>query len=114
MLENLFYKSNFPIIKVISLSIKLWWITISTLSSNKLTLKRNRSLRENIPFERLFNPRAIAVIGAGKEAFGGGGFFIRILKDIGYEGPIYPVNPKYDGEIFWRVWMRTLHFMKRI
>ena len=46
-------------------------------------------------FTRLFNPRAIAVIGASPDAKRIGGQPIPILQESGYGGEIYPVNPKY-------------------
>lgn len=44
---------------------------------------------------RLFNPRAIAVVGASDDPQRIGGHPVRILRDTGYRGAIYPVNPKY-------------------
>jgi acyl-CoA synthetase (NDP forming) len=46
-------------------------------------------------FARLFNPRAIAVVGASPDIKRIGGQPIPILLDCGYRGGIYPVNPKY-------------------
>ncbi|MGH8620410.1 MAG: acetate--CoA ligase family protein, partial [Burkholderiales bacterium] len=46
-------------------------------------------------FEFLFNPRAIAVIGASPESHRPGAQTIRALQDNGYQGSTYPVNPKY-------------------
>lgn len=46
-------------------------------------------------FARLFNPRAIAVIGASPDTSRIGGQPIPILLESGYGGGIYPVNPKY-------------------
>ena len=46
-------------------------------------------------FARLFNPRAIAVVGASPDRSRIGGQPIPILQESGYGGGIYPVNPKY-------------------
>jgi len=54
-------------------------------------------MKDNIEFERLFNPQAIAVIDASV-GMGGGSFFVQILKNNKFPNPIYPVNPKYDGK----------------
>lgn len=45
--------------------------------------------------EFFFNPNGIAVVGATPEPYSGGR---NLLTNIlyGYQGPIYPVNPKYD------------------
>ena len=45
------------------------------------------------PLEDILRPRSIAVVGASARGRGGG--FVSPLLDLGYEGPIYPVNPKY-------------------
>ena len=46
-------------------------------------------------FTRLFNPRAIAVVGASSDPQRIGGQPVKILQDTGYRGAIYPINPKY-------------------
>jgi acetyltransferase len=48
-------------------------------------------------FTRLFNPRAIAVVGASTDTTRIGGQPIPILQECGYKGGIYPVNPKYPA-----------------
>ena len=47
-------------------------------------------------FTRLLNPRAIAVLGASDNPERIGGQPVKILKETGYRGGIYPVNPKYE------------------
>lgn len=47
-------------------------------------------------YARLLNPRGIAIVGASAELNRIGGQPIRALADFGYEGAIYPVNPKYQ------------------
>lgn len=44
----------------------------------------------------LFEPRGIAVVGASEHMSRFGGRVLRHLVDFGYQGAIYPVNPKYD------------------
>ena len=46
-------------------------------------------------FARLFNPRAIAVVGASPDTARIGGQPIPILTESRFGGGIYPVNPKY-------------------
>jgi len=46
-------------------------------------------------FERLFNPRGIAIVGASAEPARPGGQTIAALREHGFKGGIYPVNPKY-------------------
>ncbi|MCX7982385.1 MAG: CoA-binding protein [Syntrophales bacterium] len=43
-----------------------------------------------------FRPKGIAVIGATRDQTKSGNFIVKNLK-IGYDGPIYPVNPRYDS-----------------
>lgn len=45
------------------------------------------------PLEEILHPRSIAVVGASGSGRGGG--FVHPLKELGYRGKIYPVNPKY-------------------
>jgi acetate---CoA ligase (ADP-forming) len=47
-------------------------------------------------FERLYNPRGIAVIGASGDLSRISGQPIAALKNAGYKGGIYLVNPKYQ------------------
>jgi len=42
-----------------------------------------------------FEPKGIAVVGATPEPYTGGRFLVSNLT-LGYNGPIYPVNPKYN------------------
>lgn len=47
------------------------------------------------PLEEVLNPRAIAVVGAS-DSGGRGSGFLTPLRDLGFEGELYPVNPKYS------------------
>lgn len=46
--------------------------------------------------DSLFRPTSIAILGASNEVSKIGGRPLRFLKESGFEGNIYPVNPKYD------------------
>jgi acyl-CoA synthetase (NDP forming) len=48
----------------------------------------------NHPLEEILHPRSIAVVGASDTGRGGG--FLTPLQTSGYQGKIYPVNPKYN------------------
>lgn len=48
--------------------------------------------------DAVFKPRSIAVIGASANAIKIGGRPIHLLKSLGFEGAIYPINPK-GGEV---------------
>jgi acyl-CoA synthetase (NDP forming) len=47
---------------------------------------------------RFLNPRGVAVVGVSKDPGRIGGQALTLLTDFGYQGKIYPVNPKY-GDI---------------
>ncbi len=49
--------------------------------------------------EPLLNPRSIALIGASDNAGRIGGMPLELLSRFGFEGQVYPVNPKYT-EVF--------------
>ena len=38
------------------------------------------------------------VIGVSKEKEWGGTHYLETFREYGYPGPVYPVNPKYEGE----------------
>ncbi len=44
----------------------------------------------------LFEPNAVAVIGASSKALSIGNRIVKNLVDFGFKGPIYPINPKAD------------------
>jgi acetate---CoA ligase (ADP-forming) len=46
--------------------------------------------------DRFFSPRAIAIIGASQDLNTISGQPLRFLKGHGYEGKLYPVNPRYE------------------
>ena len=46
-------------------------------------------------FERLFEPRGIAIVGASGDITRFAGQTVHALKTSGYRGGVYPVNPKY-------------------
>ena len=47
------------------------------------------------PFQKLFSPRGIAIIGAQPDPTRGGGQTLRALQAYGYAGRIYPVHPRH-------------------
>ena len=51
----------------------------------------------------LFDPDSVAVVGASPDSFYAGNLIDNLL-DYGYDGPLYPVNPKRD-----EVWGRTCY-----
>ncbi len=46
-------------------------------------------------FSRLINPRGIAVVGASSDLTRIGGQPLKLLTEYGYQGKVYPVNPKH-------------------
>lgn len=65
------------------------------LNSNNPTTSSNK-------FERLFCPRAIAIVGATDDAVRPGGQTVNSLKEFGYKGKIYPVNPRHKEILGFR------------
>jgi acyl-CoA synthetase (NDP forming) len=47
------------------------------------------------PLEPLFRPRSIAVVGASTSQGPGGGF-VTSIQEMGFQGALYPVNPKAE------------------
>jgi len=53
-----------------------------------------------LSLDDLFFPKTIAIIGASANMLSfGSAFFTIALKELGYAGKVYYVNPKYEGEI---------------
>ncbi|MCB1022017.1 MAG: bifunctional acetate--CoA ligase family protein/GNAT family N-acetyltransferase [Acidobacteria bacterium] len=50
------------------------------------------------PLIRLFKPKSVALFGASSRPNSTGGVLLRNLLEGGFEGPIYPINPKH-GEV---------------
>ena len=46
--------------------------------------------------DNLFNPRSVAIVGATPREGGDDGGPLGNLKALGFDGPVYAVNPKYD------------------
>ena len=45
----------------------------------------------------LLSPKSVAIVGASDDPARIGGRPVRLLKTLGFEGAIYPVNPKHDA-----------------
>ncbi len=54
--------------------------------------------------DALLDPRSIALIGASANAGRIGGLPLELLTRFGYQGDIYPVNPKYEEVFGLRCW----------
>ncbi len=52
------------------------------------------SLKQQL--DRIFEPRSVAVMGVSSRIDNPGTLLMRSLIDMGFDGPLYPVNPKYD------------------
>jgi acetyltransferase len=50
-----------------------------------------------VHLERMFRPRSVAVVGANNKPGRVGGVILRNLLAGGFEGPIMPVNPRYEA-----------------
>ncbi|HPU53566.1 MAG TPA: CoA-binding protein, partial [Burkholderiaceae bacterium] len=55
-----------------------------------------------IDFSRLFGARSIAVIGASADEKTPSGQPLMHLRNLGYSGEVYPVNPRYEAIGQWR------------
>ncbi|MGB7947913.1 MAG: acetate--CoA ligase family protein [Candidatus Binatia bacterium] len=53
-------------------------------------------MRKSLDLKTLFQPRAVALIGASTEQNKLSGRPLRFFREFGYAGNVYPVNPKYQ------------------
>ncbi|MCJ7549117.1 MAG: CoA-binding protein, partial [Anaerolineae bacterium] len=60
------------------------------------------------PLELFFNPLGVAIIGASTNPLKLSHGVVRNLKNCGYQGPIYPVNPKGDEILGLKVYPTIL------
>ena len=51
-------------------------------------------MNNHTQLEAAFHPNAIAVVGASDDPVSAGGQFLRYLREYGYSGKLFPVNPK--------------------
>lgn len=58
-------------------------------------------------FERLFDPRGIAIIGASADLTRAGGQTLGALKRNEFRGGVYPVNPKYPAIAGYRCYAKV-------
>jgi len=63
--------------------------------SVKITFMAELSRRELLQeFEPIFYPKSIAVVGVSQSMFKVGSFWLKAIIDAGFEGNVYPVNPR--------------------
>ncbi len=66
----------------------------------------------NSRFQKGFlSPKSIAVIGASNDPARIGGKPIDYLKRFGYQGQVYPVNPKYKEVMGLPCWLTARFFL---
>jgi acyl-CoA synthetase (NDP forming) len=53
-------------------------------------------LDANIALDKILKPKSVAVIGASTDPFKWGYMLLNAVKQSGFEGPIYPINPKAE------------------
>ena len=53
---------------------------------------------------RLLKPRSVAVIGASADASKTAGRPLKFLRQLGFPGRVYPVNPRRDSVLGERAW----------
>jgi len=61
---------------------------------------------EEFSLGRLFSPSSVAIVGASLNPFSGGYQFTRFLIDHGFQGKLYPVNPKLSEVLGLKVYPR--------
>lgn len=50
----------------------------------------------NIALDKILKPKSVAVIGASTDPFKWGYMLLNAVKQSGFEGPIYPINPRAE------------------
>lgn len=55
---------------------------------------KGKAVERSEPFERIFNPRTIALVGASDDPKKMGNWCLTSLLESGFSGAVYPINPK--------------------
>jgi acetyl coenzyme A synthetase (ADP forming)-like protein len=93
---NVFRESGFPTeVKARSGELLVTFPTSFTDEARERFEQRDRIASVNA-LQGFFYPKSIAVIGASRERGSIGGEIFHNLLTFGFEGPVYPVNPKAD------------------
>ena len=50
----------------------------------------------NIALDKILKPKSVAVVGASTDPFKWGYMLLNAIKQSGFEGPIYPINPRAE------------------
>ena len=50
----------------------------------------------NEQIDKVFRPRSVAIAGVSSRMDNPGTLALRSIRNMGFEGPVYPVNPKYE------------------
>ena len=60
------------------------------------SIEERKEERDSMSLDSFFSPKSVAVVGASREKGKVGYEILASLIDGGFEGDIYPVNPKAD------------------
>jgi acyl-CoA synthetase (NDP forming) len=66
-----------------------------------------RAPSESHDLERIFNPKSVAIVGVSSNGMGFGAAILSALMAIGFEGKIYPVNPKGGEFLGLRIYRKV-------
>src|SRR3954469_6250810 len=61
-------------------------------------------MSNNASLASIFTPQSIAIVGASEEPGRVGADTVRALRENGYRGAVYPVNPKYEAIFGFRAY----------
>ena len=53
-------------------------------------------MNANIALDKILKPKSVAVIGASTDPFKWGYMLLNSVKQSGFKGPIYPINPRAE------------------
>src|SRR6056297_268707 len=71
------------------------WLSRRAARTGGATCNRRRAMDRD-PINPMFNPKSVAVFGASESTTSVGGQVFDNIRQTGFHGEIYPVNPKYD------------------
>ncbi len=81
--------------RVARIKVKLLRFVVPFSGEHPLDQPAGAAVSAQQDFSRLINPRAVAVVGASSDLTRIGGQPLKLLTEYGYQGKVYPVNPKH-------------------
>ena len=69
---------------------------------------KDRQTRESSPLDAFFKPKSVAIVGASSDPKKPGYTALKNLVSMGYQGKVFPINPREDSILGFRCYKSVL------